>query len=320
MDLLGLPAHDGGILVGLEKTVKGDINQNDSMNKRGFSLLDLLNEELTLNIVDVGASKLEGDSDPVYKNLLTTGLTKLIGFEPNTHALNDLNKTKSANETYLPYALGDGRKHTLNICQAWGMSSILEPNFELLNHFHGFPEWAKITKKIEVETKRLDDVDEISNVDFIKLDVQGAELMILENATKTLEKCLAIHTEVEFLEMYKNQPLFSEIELFLRKQGFTLHNFHNIDRRMVSPLANPNNQYDGINQVLYADAVFIKDFTRLNNFSKEELMKLAVILHDIYQSFDVALRVLIHSDKAFETNLSNKYIEFITKSGSVKSN
>ncbi|MCP4459385.1 MAG: FkbM family methyltransferase [Cytophagales bacterium] len=188
------------------------------MYKKDSHLIEVLNEELLLDIVDVGASKLEGDADPVYEKLLNSGLAHLIGFEPNINALDELNKTKSSNETYLPYALGDGKKHTLNICAAWGMTSILEPNYELLNYFHGFTEWAKITSKTVVETKRLDDIQQIKNIDFIKLDVQGAELLILENAPKFLEKCLAIHTEVEFLEMYKNQPLFSEIELFLKKE------------------------------------------------------------------------------------------------------
>ncbi|MCP4459384.1 MAG: hypothetical protein GY816_15385 [Cytophagales bacterium] len=81
---------------------------------------------------------------------------------------------------------------------------------------------------------------------------------------------------------------------------------------MVSPLANPSNKFDGINQVFYGDAVFIKDFSKLNDFSKVQLLKLATILHDIYNSFDVVLRVLIFIDGVYKTTYSNKYVEFIT--------
>ena len=276
---------------------------------RNSSLIDILNEQIKLEIIDVGASYIDGD--PVYKESLNSGHVNLIGFEPNTQALNDLNKTKSNNEVYLPYALGDGKRHTLNLCKAPGMTSILEPNYELLSYFQGFTKWAEITNKVEVETKRLDDIEEIRSVDFLKLDVQGAELLILENAPRTLENCLVIHTEVEFLKMYKNQPLFSDIDLFLRKQGFVLHNFHNLDRRMVSPLANPNNQFDGLNQVFYGDAVFIKDFMKLDGFSKLQLLKFAIILHDIYKSFDIVLRILISIDDSFKTNYVDKYIEVL---------
>ncbi|MCZ6521781.1 MAG: FkbM family methyltransferase, partial [Bacteroidetes bacterium] len=141
----------------------------------------------------------------------------------------------------------------------------------------------------------------------LKLDVQGAELLILKNAPKILKNCLIIHTEVEFLEMYKKQPLFSDIEHFLRKKGFILHNFHTLDRRMVSPLANPNNEFDGLNQVLFADAVFIKDFTKLYDFSRLQLLKYCIILHDIYKSFDIVLRTLFFIDNKFETNYANIY-------------
>ena len=39
------------------------------ISKRNLSLIDILNEEIKLEIVDVGASYLEGDGEAVYKIL-----------------------------------------------------------------------------------------------------------------------------------------------------------------------------------------------------------------------------------------------------------
>jgi len=56
---------------------------------------------------------------------------------------------------------------------------------------------------------------------------------------------------------------------------------------MISPLANSKNRFDGLNQLMYGDAVYIKDFTQLEKMTKEQLLKYATILHDFYQSFDL---------------------------------
>ena len=39
------------------------------------------------------------------------------------------------------------------------MTSILEPDFEYLKLFHGFSDWAKVIKKVKVQTKKLNDVN-----------------------------------------------------------------------------------------------------------------------------------------------------------------
>ena len=271
-----------------------------SLNK----ILDL-NLEKSLDIVDIGASYIESEGESVYLDLLKSGLANVIGFEPNLKALEILNQRKKYDELYLPYAVGDGNEYTLNLCEASGMTSLLEPNYELLSYFHGFTSWAKIYNKIIVQTKRIDDID------FLKLDIQGAELLVLKNSENKLKNCMVIQTEVEFLPMYKEQPLFSDVELFLRKHGFILHTFHNISKRFVAPLANPNNVFDGLNQFFWADAIFIKDFTKLELFSKEKLLKYCVLLHDIYKSFDLVLRTLHFVDERFKTNYYDKYLKVL---------
>ena len=83
-------------------------------------------------------------------------------------------------------------------------------------------------ERIKIPTIRLDDVDEIKNIDYLKIDIQGGELEVFKNGVNLLKNCLVIHTEVKFLPMYEGQPLFSEVELFLRELGFVFTVFHHL--------------------------------------------------------------------------------------------
>src|SRR5262249_28941920 len=63
----------------------------------------------------------------------------------------------------------------------------------------------------------------IERVDFIKLDTQGSELMILEGAQETLRRgVFGIEVEVELNPMYEDQPLLADVDRFLRPFGYEL--------------------------------------------------------------------------------------------------
>lgn len=83
--------------------------------------------------------------------------------------------------------------------------------------------WLNFNKKITVTTARLEDIlrsENISVVDFVYMDVQGAEKMVLEGAGDYIRSIKAVWLEVESVELYKNQPLKDDIELFMRTNGF----------------------------------------------------------------------------------------------------
>ena len=104
----------------------------------------------------------------------------------------------------------------------------------------------------KIDTVRLDDIGEIGNLDYLKIDIQGGELCAFENAPERLAECLVIHTEVEFLPMYVDQPLFFEIEMFLRGQGFSFHRFEPLKSRVIQPMLMDNNIYREFVQALVA--------------------------------------------------------------------
>ena len=260
-----------------------------------------------VKIVDIGANPLDGT--PPYDRLLKSGDADVIGFEPNPEALAQLNAMKGPTETYLPHAVGDGGRHTLNFCQAPGMTSLLTPDPTVLDLFHGFPDWGKVMSTEPLETVRLDDIRETEGIEMIKIDIQGGELMAMSNAVDRLKTTLVIQTEVEFLPLYVGQPLFSDVDIFLRGHGFVLHRFFPTVSRVIKPMLIDNNIYAGLSQLVWADAIFVRDFTRPDAFSDVELLKTGVILHDCYGSIDLVLRLLTEFDRRRGTAMAQAYLD-----------
>ena len=248
-----------------------------------------------VKVVDIGANPI--DSEPPYAAMLRAGDAEVVGFEPNRAALAVLDQRKGPLERYFPHAVGDGARHVLHICQAPGMTSLLEPDPAVLSLFHGFLDWGRVLATEPVDTVRLDDVPEAAGADLLKLDIQGAELMVLRHAQAGLRDAVVIQAEVEFLPLYKGQPLFSEMELFLRGHGFVLHRFFPEVSRAVQPMMVNNDPYAGLGQLVWADAVFMRDLTRLDVLSDRQLLAMAAILHDAYGAFDITFRLLAEHDR-----------------------
>ena len=56
--------------------------------------------------------------------------------------------------------------------------------------------------------------------DFMHIDVQGAELLVLQGAKKELERTTAIWIEVSTRELYQRQALVMDIMRFIKSLGF----------------------------------------------------------------------------------------------------
>lgn len=272
-----------------------------------FAILDL---PVAIKVVDIGANPIDGE--PPYAPLLKAGRAEVVGFEPNLQAHAVLQQKKGPRETYLPLAIGDGKRHTLHHCHAPGMTSLLEPNPDVLALFHGFPDWGRVVRTEEVDTVRLDDVPETRGLDLLKIDIQGAELMAFENAPRRLAGALVIQTEVEFLAMYRGQPLYGDVERFLRARGFMLHRFEPLVSRVVKPLVLGGDIFAGFTQLFWADAIFVRDLTRLGGLDDGQLLRAATILHECYKAVDLALHILLEHDRRAGTALGPRYLHAIT--------
>jgi FkbM family methyltransferase len=257
-------------------------------------LIDLIEPDRLTTVVDIGANPI--DSPPPYRNLLDKRLCRVIGFEPQPEALATLNARKTDLETYLPYVVGDGKAATLKVCHASGMTSLFAPDPTALNHFPEFPSWGRVIEEIPVTTCPLDEIAELGEFDFLKMDVQGAELAVLQNGTERIKHVVAIQLEVSFIPLYRGQPTSGEIDVALRRLGFLPHCFAAINRRMIEPFRGQT-PYQALNQLLEADIVYVRDFMHPERMSSEQLKHLAVLAHHCYGSFDLAGNCLHHLSK-----------------------
>lgn len=277
------------------------------------TLAQFLSPQRLTEVVDVGANPIDGD--PPYAPMLAAGLCRVTGFEPQAEALRELEKKKGPNERYLPHAVGDGKSHTLNICIAPGMTSLLEPDPMALDLFEALRPLAEVTRRIPMETRRLDDIAEIRHLDFLKIDIQGGELAALRSGAQKLADAVAIQTEVSFVALYKDQPVFGDIDLEMRRQGFVPHCFAEVTKWPVAPCVVEGDPRRPLNQLLEADIVYVRDFARPGTLGDEQLKHLALIVHHCYGSFDLALRciMLLEDRRALETGAKRWYAEFLAR-------
>lgn len=305
--------------VNVEKKTISSVDQDihlsgDAAIENQVLLKDTISVALpTIEIMDIGAMFEDRER---YFPLVSQGLGRVTGFEPNSESLEKLKKRRGPYK-YLPYFLGNGEVATFHRTRYPGCSSLLEPNDHLINLFTSIgtePELEgnfEVVETMDVKTQRLDDIHEIETPDYIKIDVQGAELLIMEYATNTMTDTLVLETEVEFVPIYKNQPLFGDIQKFLVERGFILHKLVDIGGRTLRPITPSPKITKSMSQVLWADAIFIRDYSNLGAFDDEQLLKASLILNDIYMSYDVVLYMLSEYDRRCGSNLKSEYTKTI---------
>ena len=274
-----------------------------------FGIREILTEPLpVIRIVDAGAAAYE--TDP-YARLSQQGLCDVIGFEPNADNCARRNADARPGHRYLPYALGDGRLRRFYECQNPLTSSLYHPNDAMLAKFSCIS--LPVVAEHDIQTHRLDDLTEIQDIDYLKLDVQGAELDIILGGPRLLQGTVLVHTEVEFIPIYSDQPLFGDIDVALRKADLWLHKLDSIQGRALQPLVANNNPHGPLSQILWADAaVYVRSFMTFDRVPADKLLKLAVILHEVYGSFDLAALALQQHDMQTGKNLWKSYLNRVT--------
>jgi len=85
---------------------------------------------------------------------------------------------------------------------------------EQSKHFKGIKPDLRTTAKLDTLVKKME------HIDYLKLDVQGAELIVLSGATETLKKTTFVQLEVSVIEYNKGGACWHEIDELLRQHGF----------------------------------------------------------------------------------------------------
>jgi FkbM family methyltransferase len=279
------------------------------------ALFELLGLTEKIRCLDIGALALGEEVDPWMNFARNEGLAEVIGFEPVEEECARLNAAHESHQgviRYLPFAIGDGASHTLRVTNIPMTSSLYEPHNETIDLFKNLGELMRVEKRVEVKTKRLDELLALTGVvDFIKLDIQGSELMALENAKSALATVGVVQCEVEFVELYQDQPLFADVDKFLRSQGFCFLKFACLMGRPYKPLSLSRNPNNGISQTLWGDAIYVKDFRQRRLHDSRVLRSAAFVLHQMYGAYDLAHLFIEELDRRDGSSLASDYRSII---------
>jgi FkbM family methyltransferase len=260
-------------------------------------------EKVNITVAIVGSRKIETRDDYASQcwDIFAPNLT-IYGFDADVEACNQANANLAARqvnwtEKHIPLALSNREGNsTLYVTKYPGCSSLYPPSEDYIKRFSGDSELIELESTIEVSTTTLDlfcQREGVKEIDFLHLDIQGAELNVIKGASQILESVLGLITEVEFTEIYSEQPLFSDVDICLRKNGFSLFDFSEInrDRRRDIPLFSPNHP----GALIWTDAFYFRDLmgSDLSPHLKtpDRLLKLAC-LADLMEFPDYTLEIL----------------------------
>ena len=168
--------------------------------------------------------------------LVRRGLARVVGFEPIDEACDALNEEARGKHLYLPLVVGDGETAQFHICADPAMSSIFAPNEDTMTLFQTLEDATEVIEAHEVETVRLDDVEQAADADFLRVGIQGGAGAALAGAERTLRDAVAVHIRAEFVPLYVDQPLFGEVDEVLRAFGYEFHKFVGLGGRTFKPL------------------------------------------------------------------------------------
>lgn len=286
-------------------------------------------DRINITICQVGSRKSKNQDDYTSQgwDIFAPHLT-IYGFDVDVDACDEANDYLTThninwNEKHIPLALGRTRgESTLYVTENPECSSLYQPNEAYVSRFSRIDELMKLNFTVEIETTTLDDFcqqEKISEIDFLKVDVQGADLQVLEGASIILERqILAVQVEVNFSHLYVKQPLFADVDTYLRNKCFTLFDLTGAYySRARSPLVRSTNRPG---QLLWGDAYYFRDLIAEDISSHlktpEQILKLACIA-DIMNFPDYALELLeyltLHYGNHSNYNLANNIIESLAQ-------
>jgi FkbM family methyltransferase len=215
-----------------------------------------------------------------------------IGFEPDKKECDALNKDAKnyswKSMRYIPVALGTKEKATLNLYKQRGCSSLLEADEKLAKLFSRSDYYIH-EGQVEVPCMSLDEAAKKYNfkdASYMKIDIQGAEMDVFVSGKKLLpESIMGIRIETSFIPLYKNQPLFSDMDLYLHGLGFSLMGFIEQQHwRRTTKVKYPRPSRGKIpisrGQLVHGDPLYLRTPESLPNKTeaeKKKILELALI-------------------------------------------
>lgn len=150
----------------------------------------------------------------------------VIGFEPDKRAFEKLAKDETPGFRYINTALSDRTKE-LNflLTRKQECSSGFQPDAEFFKRFAESQRFDVIGRE-SCDAVAMDEAlreNGVTDVDFVKIDAEGAEIEIMRGGAETIAHgVFGLELEVAFVPFRKGQPVFADIDQVVREQGFDL--------------------------------------------------------------------------------------------------
>ncbi len=261
----------------------------------GDSLSNLLGDA-GFKLIDIGA---RGGS--MEELVLLAPFSHYYACEPDPEEAQKLSiKLKKENSwqnlTVIPEAISSSEgKSILYVTKQPGNSSLLKPNHDVFNRYFIDPEFH-VESTVNIPTISLNHASErydFQDACFLKIDTQGTELDILKSGRQFVkENILAVYVEVEFQPFYIEQPLFSDVDLYLKSLGFSLFDLNRVLMRRASHQSNLYSR----RQVLWGHALYFKEPESIlngNDDNKTLLNAMRLLgLALAFEYFDIALELV----------------------------
>jgi len=184
--------------------------------------------------------------------------------------------------------LGDGSAATLHLFAHSGFTSLFPINADV-SSMVGFHRATKPAGTVPVATARLDDLTGVPQADYLKIDVQGAEMAIISAGRGKLSGAVLIQTEVRFLPLYDGEPGFGGLDAELRAQGFQFHDFAFLKRVSLRSASHGTLRPRANRQVVDGDAFYVRDLTRPEALTTPQLFRLALLAEGVVASPNLVL-------------------------------
>lgn len=273
--------------------------------------IDTVGEHIDqIKIVDIGAMLLGCDASPMFDmyEMAKHPKAELFAFEPQeSERVKVEAKYADRNVTILPHIIADGTTRVFYETKA-GLVSGLFPLDQKMGRKFDYPEEAYELKSADpIDTVRLDDIPELQDADYLKIDTEGAEGMIIANGQKVLSQALLVEIEVNLLPNQVGGSAYWEIGQMMQELGFVIHQFRPLRVLNFKPWVMPR----GISQEHAADAVFVRDFNKTETMSARDLLATAILLQDLYKSSDIASFFIQQHDQCADTTLFGTHSDFL---------
>jgi FkbM family methyltransferase len=173
-------------------------------------------------LIDVGAS--EGRFTASLKGF--AGVRKALLVEPLPHRCERLKEQFPGEGFQIECAAaGDTEKEVeLDVLAFDYSTSLLKINRDdpSASGTHDFSVRQRIRTRVRPLDRICEDLGFAGPIDLLKLDVQGAEGLVMKGALQTLKRATAIWTEVSFRALYEGSVTFSGMYELCRASGFRL--------------------------------------------------------------------------------------------------